>query len=258
MLDRTSPNLRAVIGGNFPPEEAKPTLIDFAHKAVTAISAWMRDNPVIQDEDAAREGKAQADRANTNLKSLEDERDALVRPLNAQVKAINDRYRTPRTNLEDVRNELVDRLTGYAKALERKRLQEAEAVRKAAAEAAQAVLDAEQREREAHEEARQGVCDIDVAAVTVEANAAFARFEKAAHVAARADRDTKVRLGGGFDRVMTLRNHEVLTVTDWNAAIEEMGLTDDITEAVIKSARAYRKALGELPAGINATNERSL
>ena len=41
-------------------------------------------------------------------------------------------------------------------------------------------------------------------------------------------------------------------------AIKVMGLTPKITEAILSSARDYRKEFEELPAGINATFERSL
>jgi hypothetical protein len=49
-----------------------------------------------------------------------------------------------------------------------------------------------------------------------------------------------------------------LTVTDWQAAITELGLTDLIRDAILTSARAYRKTFRELPEGIVATYDRSL
>ncbi len=57
---------------------------------------------------------------------------------------------------------------------------------------------------------------------------------------------------------MTLRSTEVLTVTDWQAAIKEIGLTDRIVEAILTEARAFRTSMGELPSGISATYNRSL
>jgi hypothetical protein len=57
---------------------------------------------------------------------------------------------------------------------------------------------------------------------------------------------------------MGLRDRETLTVTDWQAAITELGLTDLIRDAILTSARAYRKNFRELPEGIVATYDRSL
>ena len=84
------------------------------------------------------------------------------------------------------------------------------------------------------------------------------RSGRASREAARAERDTRVRIGGGIGRVLTLRTGEVLSVTDWRAAINDIGLTQDIADAILKGARAYRKENGELPAGIARDTERSV
>jgi len=253
MLDRVDPNPRAVIGGNLP-----PSAIDFAKESTTAVSDWMKDRPVIETDDDARAAKVLVDRAKSSLESMETERDAQVRPLNEQVKAINDRYRSPRTLLEKVRNALVDRLTAYARRLEQERLRKAEEARRAAEAAAQAALKAERREQEAREEAKLGVCDVDIGEVAAETDQAVAALGRAARAVQLAERETKVRIGGGFGRVATLRDKEILTVTDWRAAIAEIGLTDRIAEAILTEARAFRNSMGELPSGISQTFERSL
>lgn len=254
MLDRTtSTNPRERIGANNP-----PGAIDFAKDAATALSDWMKDRPVIETEEDSRAAKQLVDRAKSSLESMEKERDAQVRPLNEQVKAINDKYRQPRTLLEKVRNALVDRLTSYARQLEQERLRKAEEARRAAEAAAQAALKAEQRAQKAREEAEQGVCDVDVGQVTQDAEQAIHDLGRASRDLARAERDTKVRIGGGFGRVATLRTVETLTVTDWQAAIKEIGLTDRIKEAILTEARAFRKDMGELPSGITAAYDRSL
>jgi hypothetical protein len=160
--------------------------------------------------------------------------------------------------LEKVRNALVDRLTAYARRLEQERLRKAEEARRAAEAAAQAALEAERREQEAREEAEQGVCDIDLGQITTETDQAVAALGKAARAVQLAERESKVRVGGGFGRVMTLRDKEILTVTDWKAAIAEIGLTDRIAEAILTEARAFRTSMGDLPAGITATYDRSL
>jgi hypothetical protein len=145
-----------------------------------------------------------------------------------------------------------------ARALEIERVRKAEEARKAAEEAERAAREAEQREREAVEDADQGICGVDLGAATQDADAAFAAFRKADHVAARAERDSHIRIAGGFGKAMGLRDRETLTVTDWQAAITELGLTDLIRDAILTSARAYRKNFRELPEGIVATYDRSL
>jgi hypothetical protein len=252
MFDRTA-NPRAVIGTNNP-----PSAIDFAKESTTALSDWMKDRPVIETDDDARAAKLLVDRAKSSLESMETERDGLVRPLNEQVKSINDRYRTPRALLEKVRNSLVDRLTAYAKRVEQERLRKAEEARRAAEAAAQAALEAERRAQEAHDDAAQGVCDVDLGQVAQEAERACSDLGRASRELARAERNTKVRVGGGFGRVMTLRDKEILTVTDWKAAIKEIGLTDRIAEAILTEARTFRNSMGDLPSGISQTFERSL
>jgi len=248
-----APNPRAVVGGNLP-----PGAIDFAQEASAALSDWMKDRPVIETESDARAAKLLLDRAKSSLDSMDAERDAQVRPLNEQVKAINDRYRSPRTLLEKVRNALVDRLTGYARRLEAERQRAAEEARKAAEAAAQAAREAEEHEREAREEAEAGVCDVDVGAVTERADAAFQDFQRADWAAQRAERDAKVRIGGGFGKVSTLRTVETLIITDIHAAIEDLGVTPAIADAVLSAARAYRRENSELPNGISRETERRI
>jgi hypothetical protein len=240
------------IGHNQP-----PSVTDFSVEVGKSLSDWMMDHPVIETDEDAREAKLLLDRAKSSLDGMESERDALVRPLNAQVKQINDRYRAPRTLLEKIRDTLAWRLTDYAKRLERERIAAAEAARRAVEEAERAARAAEAREREAAEDARLGVCT-DVGAATQEADQAFSRFKKAGRLADRAERDTKVKIGGGFGKAVSLRTTEILTVTDWKAAIEEIGLTPDITDAILKGARAYRKENDELPSGIKASYERTI
>ncbi len=50
----------------------------------------------------------------------------------------------------------------------------------------------------------------------------------------------------------------MLTITDVHAAIEDMGVTEPLKEAILTAARAYKKAIGELPDGVTAKQERSV
>lgn len=254
------PNPRAVVGGNAP-----PSMIILAEPAIAELRTFLNDYPVVTNEDEARTAKAIYDRVAISLSEVEKERDGKVRPLNQQVDEINGDYHKfhnrndKKPGLWDTLvKELKIRLSNFAKAEERKRIAAAEAARKAAEEAERKAREAEAAERKAQEEAAQGVCDTDFAQATEQADTAFADYERASRFAQRAERDTKVRLVGGIGNAISLRETETLHVADWKAAIEEMGLTDDIRDAILKSARAYRKAFRELPAGITATYERGL
>ena len=264
MLDRTNHNAlheaRFGIGGNNPPD-----MLALAQGTMTAVGRFLADHPVIGDEMEAKEAKLLKDRADDAIKDMETERDGLVRPLNEKVAAINARYSPIHSSnpkkpgsLDRIVTELRARLTKYSLAEEAKRQAIAEAARAAAAEAERLAREAEEREREAAAEAASGVLDVDIAAATITADQVFADFERADRVLARAEHDTKVRITGGFRNAVSLRTHEVLSVSDWRSAIEEIGLTDAIRDAVLTGARTYRKTFGELPDGITATQERTV
>jgi hypothetical protein len=259
MLDRTA-NPRERIGANLP-----PSAIELAKPILEELGRFLNDYPVVTNEDEARKAKAINDRVLLALKGVEDERDGKVRPLNEQVAAINAEYHKLHNTNENkpglwntLVRELRIRLTNFARAEEQKRLAAAEAARKAVEEAERKAREAEAAEQAAAAEAAQGICDTNFAGATEQANAAFAEFQRASRFAARGERDTKVRIVGGFGKAISLRNEETLTVTDWKAAIQEIGMTDRIAEAIITEARAFRKSMGELPSGISATFDRSL
>jgi hypothetical protein len=238
------------------------TLLRFAQNTFDLLGRWLSDHPTVATEDDAREAKSWKDRADNVLRSLDDEREGLIEPLQIQVKAINAGYAPYHNNnklglFDKILSELKARMTAYALAEERRRIAAAEEARRAAAAAEAAARAAEAIEFAALDDAKQGVIT-DTAGATAAANAAFAEFERASRFADRAERDTKVRLADGAGRASTLRTTEVLTVTDWRAAIEAIGLTDKIAEAILAGARAHRKETGSLPPGISRTTERAI
>jgi hypothetical protein len=248
----------APIGHNNP-----SSAIELAEPTIEALSKFLKDFPVIANEEEAREAKPHLDRMAATLKAIDDERKTKVGPLNEQVSVINAVYfRWHNANKSGVWDKLLielrSRLTAFARAEEAKREAAVEAAWAAKEEAERLARQAEQREQQAATDAAQGICDVDIGGAMANADAAFADFQRAGRDLARAERDTKVRIGGGFGKVSTLRNKEVLTVTDWKAAIEEIGLTDRIAEAILTEARLFKKNMGELPAGIAASFERSL
>jgi hypothetical protein len=258
------PNPRERIGGNSP-----PGAIELAEPTIEALSQFLKDFPVIANEEEAREAKLMLDRTALALKGIEDERKKKVDPLNLQVFAINQIYHD-RHNTDSKRpgrwdrpfQTLKGRISGFMAVEERKRREALQAAWAAKEEAERIARQAEQNEQQAATDAAHGICDVDIGAAMADADATFADFKRAGRDLARAERDTKVRIGGGFGKVSTLRNKEILTVTDWKAAISEM--TDDgelpavISDAILTAARAYRKAFDQLPAGISQEFERSL
>lgn len=248
----------AQIGHNRP-----PSAIDHAPDAMTALSDWMAEYPVIQSEEHAREAKALLDRAKGCAGDIEAERDSKVRPLNEQIASINSEYKSVHNTdskkpgtLDKIVNELKLRLTDFVKAEEARRVREADEKRRAAEAAEQAAREAEQREREAIENARNGELGVDVTQVVVEADSRFATFKKADREAARADRDTHVRIGGGFGRAVSLRTVETLILDDPIQAIRAVGVNEAIRDAILSAARDYRKQNGKLPAGVSSATTR--
>jgi molecular chaperone DnaK len=143
-----------------------------------------------------------------------------------------------------------------AHAEEDRKAREAEEKRRALAEAERLAREAEAKEREAIENARAGDLDADRVGATIEADAAFSRFETASREAARAERDTKVKVGGGFGRAASLRSVEELVIEDAGAAVSAMAGDQDLDDAIRTAARRFRKEWGELPPGITARTVR--
>jgi AraC-like DNA-binding protein len=248
-----------------PDHNNPPTPIEFAKLAMADVSAWMADHPVILSEDDARQAKLHIDRAKAALEAVEAERDGKVRPLNEQVKAINAEYKaihnadakSPGT-LDKILNELKSRLGAFLRAEEDRRQREAEEQRRKLEDAERLAREAEAREAEALENAAAGEIGVDVAAVTGEADAAFKAFERQSRFAERAERDTKVKIGGGFGNAASLRTKETLILENAAACLKSVGVTPKIEDAMLSATRDYRKIKGELPWGVRAETERAL
>jgi hypothetical protein len=257
-------NPRAIIGGNEPPDA-----LTLAESSVQQLRDWLKDNPVVASEDEARSAKLILDRVTGSLKDVEAERRFKVDPLNAEVKSINGRYHklhnsdASRPGLWDrLLLEIRLRLTAYARRLEQERRAAAEAARRAAEEKARAAAEAAKALQEAQEAASMGVCE-DIAEAVERAQSSASVATKADWTANRAEHQTKVRIGGGLGKVSTLRTVETLVVASWREALEDMAndagrVPMNVEDAILTSARSFRKALGELPAGIQATFTREI
>ncbi len=260
-------NPRARIGGNYPPEEATPatapTPIEYANAAFKLASDAAERFPAVVTKADAAALKPHIDALRSHEKELDETRDGLVRPLNQQVADINGIYKPLIGKLRHLRDVLSDRVGAWMAAEEERLEAEARAAAARAEEARQAALEAEAREREAIDNAAAGECT-DVGGAVEEADAAFHDAKLAEREAARAQRDAKVKVSGGFGRSLGLRSAETLTVDDPVKAIRTLmkaadgQLDEKIAAAIITAARAYRKTKGALPAGVTSSKERAL
>lgn len=235
-----------------------PEVIDLASEVAQSVSDFMSFTPVVEDEVTARAMKLQIDRVKLCVKDLEAERDGKVRPLNEQVDVINSKYRKPRTMLGNLLSEMLKRVHDFVKKEEHIRQMVALEAERKAKEAEQAAIEAERIERERLDDAANGEVGINVAEVTADADEAFEAYEKAERQAIIAKKDIHIKIGGGLSRAIGVKEREVLSVKEPFLAMMMMGVTPDIQEAILKSARAWRRVHGKLPDGIAVTMERHL
>lgn len=231
------------------------------------ISAWLAEHPVITTETMAKAAKLHLDRGKLSLKDMEDERDKAVRPLNEQVKVINEAYRPTRILLNRILEEASGRIAAFIHAEEEKRQAAARDAARLAREAEARALEAEGREREATESASVGELGVDLKAAAVEAGAAVREAERAARAAQIAERETKVKVAGGFSRAASLRKVKKYLIGTAGeedlmksavAALRAVGLTEEISEAITKAAKVYHEEYGEIPPGIIVYEERKI
>jgi hypothetical protein len=248
-----------------PGHNKPPSLFDFAREIMGAMSDWMKERPAIGTEDEAREAKLLLDRARNCAADIEAERVRLVTPLNEKIDAINAEYKAIHNKdakkpglLDKVVSQLKIRLAEFIKNEEDRREAEAALLRQQAAEAEAIARAAEQAEQEAIANARAGELGVDVTQVVVEADSRFADFERANREAARADRATHVKVGGGFGNAASLRTKETLILVNYGKALKAIGPNDKIREAILSAARDYRKEKGTLPDGVEAQYTRAL
>src|SRR5882724_6116056 len=241
------------IGHNNPPE-----VLELAPDVIADISGKMADIPVVESGEDARLMKMEIDRAKACIKDLEAERDSKVRPLRDKADQIRQIYRRPRNLLGDLLDEMLSRVQLFVKAEEKRHQEIAMA---AAARAAALALEARMKELEEQErldDAAKGEIGVNVAEAIAEADDAFEAYEKAERQAALAQKQTHVKIGGGFSRAIGMRKKETLHIANILEAIADVGTSEIVTEAILKAARAYRIVHGMLPRGITSAVEEHL
>lgn len=235
-----------------------PGPIDAAKEAMAELSTFTENNPVIENFDGAKQYAAYIERTRVALNAMEDERKALAEPLNEQLELINTPRRLVRQPLEKLYNYAKALLSKYNNAVEAARLKEAQRLREEAEAQEAAARQAEADEQAAILDAEQGECT-DVGGAIARADEQFKGFQKADRAAATAERNVPVRIAsvmGG--KSLSMRTTEVFTVEDACAAITIMGCSDDLRKQIIKDAKRFREATGELPDGVKSEYQRSL
>lgn len=232
-----------------------PSAIDDARSAYDALAKFLASKPVIADESDAKEAKLFLDRTKATLKDVDAAKEAEAKPLHEKWKAALAKFKPASDSLTKLLDELNSRLTAYAKVEKAKREKAAAEAAAKAAEAERLAREAEAKELEAKENAAVGDCEANVGAAIKQADDAFDIFKRESRFAARAEKDTKVRIGGGFDKAVGLRTVKTLVLDDAAKALAAIGVTDGIRDAILTAARAHRKLTGDLPEGVHEETE---
>ena len=235
-----------------------PGPIDQARAAYKSLSDFLLAHPVIETAADAKDSKLYLDRSKATLADLEAARDAKAAPLYDAWKAARAEFQPALDGLSKLLKELNARLTVFVLAEEKRRQAEAAEKVRIAQELEAKAREAERIEREAKENAAVGDLEADVGTAIQEADAAYDEFQRAARQAVFAEKDSHVKIAGGFSRSVGLRTSKIPVVEDAAKALAAMGLTDSIRAALITSARAYKKLNGSWPAGIGEIEERKL
>lgn len=240
------------------PGNNNPSMVATILITADEINEWLKEHPVIESPEDAKTIKVFIDRGALGIQDMEDERIKEQQPHVEAVEAVRAKYRGPKQIIEATLGHAKARLAAYMRAEKEKR----EAI---AAEAARVVAEAERQAREAERVEQDalgsvaaGELGVDVQATSLAADEAFSRFQRVAREAARAEKATKVKVGGGFRRAAGLRTETTLTVDDPATALLAVECTDEIREAIIKAAKSYHQKIGAWPPGVSATTSEVL
>jgi hypothetical protein len=245
-------NPREVIGGNNPPGP-----IDSGRDVYRIAAAFLQNNPTIDAESAPAANDALTS-ARLTVRALEEDRDAECDPLHASWKAAREKWRPSIEAMTRVRDDVASRLGAYMRAEEDRRKAEAAEAKRVADEFERAAREAERLEAEARDNAEHGEF-VDTVAASEAADEAFDDFKQAERAAHFAEKDVTVKLRSRFAAKATkLRTKRKLVITDVNALLLAIGITEGVEAALLTAARAYRTSLGKWPEGVSEETERKL
>lgn len=235
-----------------------------ARETGAQIGAFLQETPVIESLDQARAAATQIRLGNSALEQLEAERTSTPdyvqwRAFDARIKTTNKLYKAVRDPLTKLISEIDKRLFRYREREKERKRQEAADAQRRAEELQRRAQQAAFARDEAINDAQVGISE-DVGQLIVEADQLEKRAALSGQVADGLMRNADtVRVRDEFGgRAVADRNPDVPVVADLIGAITVLGPTVKILEAVISSARDFRREHGHWPAGINTVKQRSL
>jgi hypothetical protein len=245
------PDDRLLMGGNKPPSP-----LELGKEAVMAASVYINEHPTLTDRESAKSAKLQFDRLHAAIGELEKQESETCEPLRIRWSEAKGQFAPTLVKLSALKKEIHARIQAFLRAEKAQLAAEAEERRRIAEEARAAAEAAKAALAEAREDAKLGVLS-DVASALDAQREAQEAAKRAGRQTKIAERDAaSVRLGGGFSgRAIGVQKKRRLEVRDWRAAIEKIGLTDALNEAILTASRLYRRAHEELPPGVVEVEE---
>ncbi|WP_332116025.1 hypothetical protein [Azorhizobium caulinodans] len=241
----------ATLGHNNPPE---PTPYELSKKEIEDLSEeaknWLDGGPIESQQVADAVGQLMG-MLRDAVKTADERRKEENRPFDEGKAEVQARYNVLIGDTKTQKGTAVRAIEECKKVLQ-PWLDEQEKAR--LAEAKRLRDEAEQKAREAQE------------AVRAASGADFATRENAEAIlrdAQRADKQAaKVENSRaqvtGTSRAISQRTVEVFHVTDAVAAVRDIGMNEEIQEAIIRASKAYRAAWGSLPAGVTSEYKKVL
>lgn len=232
--------------------------LDIARDTMGDLIRWVDEHSALASLEEAKECALMVVRGRNAIADAEADRQKEASPLRNELGGINGRYKEVLEPLDAVLEQIKAALTRWNSAEEDKR--EAEAAAKfAEADALARYADATaQSLREAQDGASQGEIGTDIGSLTIAAHEASRAAGVKEREASRAARDTKVRLHTGLGNAISAHTKTVLSVDNWQHALEVLGLGDGIEAAILTAARKFKDRTGAYPPGIKVEKRREI
>jgi len=249
------------IGHNQPPSP-----LQAAKEAMSELTAYLKETPTITSFAEQKILGGWIERTRIALNGAREARDIECKPLKDKIDGIRALYDFVREKsgrneggmLQRAYDVAKARFTKFNLAEEEKRNAEANRLRLEAEAKEADARAAEAAEQQAIADSEVGECT-DVGNAIEQADTAFADFQKAIRQANVAERGVAVRIPSIMgNKSLSLRAIVKPVIEDAELALKTLGLTDKIREAILSSARDYKREFGEWPDGIGQEYERKL
>ena len=247
MNDTTAP-----IGHNEPPDELDEAFENVKTRTnalIDTANRWIKERPVIEDQDTADKASAFIDQLQAQIKAAEEERKKYNKPFDQKIKANNARHKTLAAQLEKARTLMRNLMAPWLERLEREKRQKEEAAR---------------REAEAKRKAAEEAAATAAAEAENDPIGAAVAAEQAEKAAAAAERDAKrisnqrvgVRPSVGTGRAKSFRQRQVVHIVNRELIPARIfRMVDD--EAVLKVLRNDLELARKTP-GVEVRTEKQV